>query len=282
MLSMSNQWGWTFDSIPDGTRPPTTSGTMGTLVTPAQNSFGSYVTIIAAADVDYDVWEWEVRLSQVFAAGNARNTVMRVGVDPAGGTSFTKVVDLFCGSPGPAYNLPCTFCFPHRIAAGSTIGVALSVNHSTLTAARAQAIIRGRPTRPEIVRVGKYFEEVGLTLASSSGTAVVQGTTSEGDWTDIGTLTRPCWTWRLGMGVNNAAQNQSIVHMDMAIGDASNKRMVFQNYGALMNSNEDSYHYRTSESGNCEADDGEHVYVRAQSSATADANFSMFAVGVGG
>lgn len=64
--------------------------------------------------------------------------------------------------------------------------------------------------------VGTAVESVGLTPASSSGTAVTPGTTSEGSWTLLGTLTNAARYMGVGCSIGNGTMTSQPYHVDLA------------------------------------------------------------------
>ncbi|MGH7949134.1 MAG: hypothetical protein ACREQF_07925, partial [Candidatus Binataceae bacterium] len=121
------------DSI--GTTRP--AANMGATVTPAQNSKGSYAQVFTA--LAFDAYFIAIQINSNNAAAAARDTIIDIGVDPAGGTSYTVLIPDLLGSC--ASNLAAIsatagcgiwYYFPLWIKAGSTIGARASVNNATV------------------------------------------------------------------------------------------------------------------------------------------------------
>jgi len=279
LAPVMNEWSYVLNSVADGTQPSTT---FGTSVTPATNSFGSYAQLVAGASVTYDLWELDIVVHGLSASGVARNAVVRLGIDPAGGTSYTTVADLLVGPAGSITAGGVRFTFPYAVKAGSSIGIAGSVNSGTLTAFRAFCTGRGMPSHPESIRAGAYIDAFGVTLASSSGTAVTPGTAAEGSWTEIGTLTRTCWHWNFGIGVNDSTMTALTMLVDIGIGDASNKKIVISNAWTSSNTAEEVYKGFAHSCGYGLGVSGDKVYARIQASTTPDSNVSIACYGTGG
>lgn len=274
-----NGWGLTLYSSPDGTKPV---AAMGASVTPAQNAYGAYVQLFAA--LPDDCWEITICVNSVGISASARDCLVSLGVDPSGGSSFVSLADLVCG-PASSYLVAApvggvSFRFPLRIKAGSSVGVAASVNSATLTAIAVFARIRSRPTRPELVRAGEYIDQFGVTPASSSGTAITPGGVAEGAFTQIGTLARPCWFWEFGYGVNNATMQLSTFDVDIAIGDNANKTIVIPNAPVFDTNSESLTKPRAGEY--FEAAAGQNAYARSQAGGTIEGGHSVAIYGVGG
>ena len=275
----SNTWGLIIQSVADGTRP---SATTGAAVTPAQNAYGSYATLLSGAQVTDDVYEWEVCINSVGISATARDCVVSIGFDPSGGTSFSGFVDLVCG-PASSHNLLAGgtwYCFPVFVKAGTSIGAAASVNSSNLANISVFIRCKCQPSHPEALKVGSYIDSFGVALATSNGTAVTEGGASEGTWVQLGSaLTRPCWYWEFGYGTNNATMSAQVGYVDIGIGDAVNKRIAIANApfftsGSEQLSKADAGTY-------AKAAIGDIVYGRSQSSG-GNTGASITAYGVGG
>jgi hypothetical protein len=234
-----NEWGMTLYSKADGTSP---AAGMGTNVTPAQNAYGSYVSLISGATLVADCCELTVCVNNVGISGVARDCAISLGIDPAGGSSFTAIpnADLvigpansYAGTGGTFYKLP------FWLRAGTSIGAAASVNSATLTAVSVFVRVRGRPSHPRNIYVGSYIDSFGVVLASSCGTAVTSGGASEGAYVQLGSaLTRPCGRWEFGMGLNNAAISNNTIDVDVALGTSGNPRIVIPNAPVYTNTAE--------------------------------------------
>lgn len=275
IITPTNDWGWTLSSTDS---QPTS--TYGTSVTPVVGSYGSYATLISGASLTYDVWEIDLHFNSVFAAGTNRGCVCSLGIDQAGGTSFTSVVDLLVGSAGTHQSGGVMFRFPYRIKAGSSIGIAACTSAST-TAIRAWCQVRGQPSNPSAVRAGSYIDAYGVTVATASGVSLTPGTASEGSWATLGTLTRPCWYVNFGYSIQNATMVLNRLHVDMSIGDASNKRMLLENAYALGTTSEDFYKHVGS-FGPGRGAVGDVFYGRSQAASAPETGHTMAAYAVGG
>jgi hypothetical protein len=278
-----NEWGLIISSIADGTRPTIA---MGTSITPAQNAYGSYSTLISGASLTDDVYEIEICVCNVAIGGTARDSVAALGIDPAGGTSFTKVTDLVCGPAagytGVSVNVGGYFYrFPYFIKAGTSIGMAMSVNSATVTSVNAFVRCRCRPSRPDLVPVGKWIDSYGVTLASSNGTGITPGTTSEGTLVALGTASRAGWWVEFGYGCNNSAMQAGIIDVDLAVGNGSNLKFPILNH-PVADSSSDSLSKRPGAGRYCLVANGDILYGRAQTGATLETGHSMAAYVVGG
>jgi hypothetical protein len=233
LVTQVNEWGLIISSA--DSRP---AAAMGTAVTPVQNGTGgTYAQLLAGASVTHDVYQIDICVNSVsLGAATARDAIATLGIDPAGGSSYTAVASLVVG-PASNYTASSThtvaggtwFRFPYFIKAGSSIGIRGSVNSATVTAFSAFCHLYCKPSHPEYVWAGSYIDAFGVDTATSAGTTIVPGGASEGSWTEIGTLTRPCRYLEFGYGINDTTMAYGMVDVDIAIGDATNKKIVCVN-----------------------------------------------------
>lgn len=274
-----NTFGLVLYSVADGTQPSTT---FGASVTPGNNTYGTYVTLISGASLTYDAYEIEICISFVGVSAAARDGVVSLGIDQAGGTSFTSVADLIAGPAAQVTILEggTFYKFPYFIKAGSSIGVAAAVNSATATAIRVWCRVKCQPSRPDSLLVGQYIDQFGVSLATSAGTAITEGAAAEGAWTQLGSaLTRPCWYWEFGYGCNNATMNASTNDVDIGIGSASAKNIIIANHRVLTSSLEQVS--KPSAGVYAVGATGDIVYGRSQA-LSANTGVSLAAYGVGG
>lgn len=272
-----NEWGTIFQSTADGTIPSTTS--FGTSITPGVNTYGTYATLISGAALTRDVYMIDIFVGGVFATATARTALAALGLDPAGGTTFTKVADLLVGNAGSVQSRGMVFRFPLFIKAGTSIGMAGSYSTATVPAFSAKVICYADPSNVENVNVGTYIEQLGVVTATSTGTAITPGSASEGAWTDLGSPTKPCFWWDYGWACLNNTISLANCDVDLGIGDATNKKIAIANAYMLVNTNEDVYKHQAGNWGKATTSD--HIYVRMQQSVTPVAAHVVAAYGVG-
>jgi hypothetical protein len=282
-----NEWDLVIPSVADGTRPATN---FGTSCTPGNNTYSAYVSILAGASVTDDVFGIAINFNTVGASATARDTICTIGFDAAGGSSFTDaIVDLLCSNAG-LYQQSAGgvggvwYYFPLFIKAGTSIGYKASQNNAAPAAMRCHVVLFCRPRRPELVWAGSYVDTFGSTPASSSGTAFTPGTTSEGAYAQIGSSVASGKNYRyveFGWGDNSSAQANNITHLDVAVGDATNKRIVVPN-GRISSDAGEVVHKPSGQGMYCNLAVGDLLYVRGQSgpnAASTTASAALYAVG---
>lgn len=252
----------------------------GVSVTPAQNAYGSYVQLFSGAAVTDDVYEIWITINNVAVSTVARDCVVSVGLDAAGGTSYTSLVDLI-GGPAAGYTtlFGTTYRFPLFIKAGTSIAVAGAINSATLTAFNVMCRLYCRPEDPSSLYVGTYIDQYGVTIGSSAGTGITEGAASEGTYVALGTLTRPCSWIDFGLGVNNNNMTASFPEVDIAIGDGSNKRVVIPNAPTITLTSEQIA--KPPAGRHCKGSTNDIIYGRAQSSGSGNTGTSLAAYVVG-
>lgn len=260
------------------------SATMGTSITPGNNTMGSYTQLLSSANVANDVFGVLININSNNVAAAVRDALVTIGVDPAGGTAYTDTIPTLLGSCAGASTFGgIWYYFPLWIRAGSSVAAKASVNNATVGTLRVFIRVFGQPTQPECVKVGTYVDAYGVTTGTSSGTAVTSGTTSEGAWTTLATsIARGAWWWQCGMGCADTTMAALVYSMDLGIGDGTTKRVVINDALVIADGTE-RLNWPAQIIG-CEFDSpiGRNVYGRLQCSGTADASLSMAAYGLGG
>jgi hypothetical protein len=270
-----------FVSSHGASRPSTT---LGASVTPGDDTYGSYATVLAGASVTDDVYGIVLNVNSAATSGSRKDCLVTIGVDAAGGTSFSTLIpDLLCCDAG-SYPAGCWYFFPLFIKSGTSIGAKASVNNATVGTVNVNVILLCNPRRPESIRCGTKVAALGAIDGSNSvGVAITSGTTGEGAWTGLGaTLSDDCWFFGLGWDVNSAAMAALSYHVDFAIGDGSNKLVVIQDMLVNTTAAEAAHKGPNFCYGYAEGQAGTTPYVRMQCSGTPDSSLTMMAYGVSG
>lgn len=278
-LPDANSWGYqTGNTIT--TRPPG-GGALGTSITPGNNTYGSYVSILAGGSIAYDCYWVEINFNSNAVSTAARDTIVTIGVDPSGGTSYTDLIpNLLCSSASPFGNLQNGFwyTFPLFVKAGSQLAAKASVNNGTVGTLRVGIKLYGQPSRPDAIWWGSSVESIGINSGTSNGTDVTSGTTSEGTWTSLGTSAKRCCYWQLGAGLNNSAMSNFQYHLDISAGDASNKTVILQDIPATTTTAETMSLQQGP--GWFDVPEGTNIYGRGQCSSSPAQTINMAAYGV--
>lgn len=269
------------DSIADGTQPVAANGTS---VVPGINTYSAYASVLSGASVVDDAFGIWINVNTVAISGSARDALVTIGLDPAGGASFTDFINdliVSCAGSytGSVFGTGIWYWFNVRIPAGASIGAKSTVNGAVAGNCRVRVVLACRPKNPEMMKVGTYVVTYGSTPATSTGTAITAGTASEGAWTQIGTVganDRPFY-WQVGVGCNNSTMTGSLHHLDVGIGDGTNKRIVIANQNVWTTTSETLT--ATYPGAASQAQPGDGIYARLQQS-TAASGLSVVAYGV--
>lgn len=260
--------------------------TTGPVITPGNNAYGTYVQLLAGASVTDDVCGIWINLNSMAVSGVARDAIIKIGIDPAGGSSYTDyITDLGAsqaGAPNGTGLGGLVYYFPLRIKAGTSIAVAASVNNGTVGTCSAWCWLKCKQSHSEYTRMGSFVRTFGSTPASSSGTALTPGTNAKGAYVQLGTIAAGdvLWFWQIGVFVNNAVGNNNPLAFDLAIGSAGSKRIVISDLPIITNTGE-AMHY-VSVGAHAIGAPGDNIYARAAAQAAPSTGWSAAAYGVGG
>jgi hypothetical protein len=277
-------FGLVIDSI---TARPTSSA-MGTSVTghASADTKSNYQEIFSAAAVTHDVYG--IRISAGVLAVNAetRMVLFDVATDPAGGTSYSPVINNLAFMPITTTMAGAnSFFFPLYIKAGSSIAIRAQCGTGGVST-QYRVWLYCKPTRPEQWRVGTYVQTLGATTASTTGTAVTPGTTSEGSWASIGTTTLPTWYWQAAVLIDDSTITANGVYdCDVGLSDSGfSYDVVIQGLSYYATSAESLVPLAYPSFNECvrETPAGMAAYGRIQCSGTADSNVSMIVYALGG
>lgn len=263
------------------TRP---AAAFGTAVTPSTAGYGTYAQLISGGSNPDESYGILINVNGNFDLAANCNTIIQIGIDPAGGSSYTAIIsDLMCGNASSYIESGSGqwWYFPIYIPPGASVGV--SAYGTVATAFSVNCQLYQKPAAPHMLRVGKYCTNVGIASATRTGTSITPGTTAEGAWTSLGTTARGAWWWQISMQVTSSDTSfyTGVFHIDLAYGDSSNKHMIIENAHVY----NDSHEYQTSPAviAGCERDlpAGTTLYARAQKSSNLDV-YTIAAYGIGG
>ena len=213
-----------------GTRITNTWGV--TVSAHEDNALGSYVRVDGGSPLAKAAMGVRLMVSQGSASAAIRNNMLTLATDPLGGTSYTNILipNLMLGAGTNAQGPYFEAFFPLSIPAGHSVAVAAQCTHTA-----AQNIY----VYPEFfhdldgaLKLGSAVEAVGAAAASSAGTAVTPGTSSEGAWTELGSLTNAAFHFQLGVGCADDTIAGVLYTADLAAslpGDDTTKLILMEN-----------------------------------------------------
>lgn len=257
-------------------------------------TFSTYATLVAAANITTDIFGIELLFTNAFNANSTRNVLVNIGIDTAGGTSFTtRIPQLIIGHCGSGIlHGGIHYVFPLYIPRGSSIGIQAA--GSAAIPFNTAIKLYGKPRNPDGITAGSYVVNYGTTLGTgatgATGTVLGNGTGlgqggAEGTYVLIGTTTRDHWWWQMGytyIDTNVAAQ---AIAFDMAIGSSTTlNKLVFENMLFFADGTERIWNEPTPYFGQMtESVAGDNVYIRGSTNvATAEVSSAVAAYGLGG
>jgi hypothetical protein len=274
------QWGYNNLGAP--------SATPGTLITAGgSNAEGSWTQIASGANIANDVYGIGLWLTALSGTGD-RQLLLDIGVDPAGGTSYTAVVSNMVVGNFPtavtAINSGTRFLFPLFIKAGSSVAVRAQGNNVTGPTFRVVANFFGHPTRPESALVGTFAETIG-TITNSQGVGFTPGNNAWGSYQLLGATVAPLWWWQGCYSINNGTITAEYTYIEFSYGDASNKIPIMTLLHAgttaevvcdMINANQNIF--------NCyePVPAGTNIYVRGFCQNAPDTGYNAVMIGIGG
>lgn len=263
--------------------------TLGATVTPGNNTYGTYAQMLAGAavtDEAYGIW---VTIYGNAVSASARDAIGKIGLDAAGGTTYTDaIIDFSCSAAGSLSGASgggggITLYFPLRITAGSSIAIAVSVNNATVGTCTAFCRLVAKPTGPTPPRAGAFVRTFGSTPASSSGTAVTPGNSAKSAWVQMGSaVADSLWYWTLSVCNNNAVYgNNNPSVWDLGIGSSTTTLRIIILDQIIIHSTSESMSF-TSIGAYGLAAPGDLIFIRAATQGAPQTGFSAIAHGTGG
>lgn len=263
---------------------PTTS--MGVSVTPgASNSEGSW-TSLSFPSINRDCYWLYIKVHSGATSAAAKNHLLDIGIDAAGGSSYTAFIENLVVGCSPAVSITgsCEFLFPIFVKANSSLGVRIQGGNATAGTVRVMARLFGQPTNPLAVPMGGYAQTFG-TITNSLGSSFTPGNAADGSWVDLGSVTRPLWWFQMGYQLNTSTITAEYTYIDVAWGDASNKQLMFRVVHAGTTAETAALITQTQMLA-CAAYNpvpaGANIYIRGRCSDSPDSGYNATVVGIGG
>lgn len=263
------------------------ASTIGTSVVPgASNSEGSWTQIASSANIAQDCYWVYVQVHTGATASASKSHLLDIGIDTAGGTSYTAFLSNLAVGPSPSLAQAGAreFIFPIFIKSGSSVAVRIQGSAATAGTVRVAARFYGKPSRPENVPVGSFSQTFG-TITNSSGQSVTPGNAADGSWVDLGAVSLPLWWFQMGYGLDNTTITAEYTYIEVAWGDGSNKISMFKVMHGGTTSETAGLTAQTQMLA-CAAYNpvpaGANIYVRMRSNNAPDTGYHCTVVGIGG
>lgn len=263
------------------------SATPGTSVVPgATNAEGAFTAIASSANIAQDCYWAHFSISGGATSAAAKNQLLDIGVDPAGGTSYTAVISNLVIGQSPLLTAAgrVEHLFPIFIKSGSSVAVRIQGSNGTAGTVRICAKFFGQPTNPLANPVGAFSQTFG-TITNSNGQSFTPGNAADGTWADLGALTAPLWWWQMGYQIDNGTVTAEYTYIDVAYGDASNKHVIFREMHGGTTGETAGFAMQTQKDV-CAAyrpvPAGQNIYIRGRCLNAPDTGYNATVVGIGG
>ena len=193
----------------------TAPSTLGTNLTAAANDAdGTAVSALTA--VGHDVEFLAIMAHGFNTTGANSSTLLDVLVDPAGGSSWTPIVnDLLVGqslSASQTVPIAVYYYFPIWLKSGNSIGFRARTAHTAdVTTGRVVVHAFGGNANPGSWWCGQTVETIGVDDTISQGTNHTAGVSSAfSTWTNFGTaISKPCGAIQFGVHGTNTDTTQA-------------------------------------------------------------------------
>lgn len=282
LFTPENEFCWSVDNW-GATLTDAGLGTAVTADVTTAHVKGAAASLIAGASVTEDVYGMSILFCGGSTAGTIRRYLADILIDPAGGTSWSTLIsNLLVNSPSLLLG-GYRYYFPVYLKNGTSIGCQQQCSTNNI-AMRVAVTLHGKPSRPDLIKVGTKFETFGAVTGTTSGTAITPGASTEGSYTSMGTTTNDLWWWQWGgIAVNDTSTSTDLNVGDVACGDATNKKIcVLRNSCPNKGSEECGKETMGLVRPIKHIKGGETVYVRAFYTGAADTTPTTTAYGMGG
>lgn len=246
------------------------NGSWAAWATPANDVYGIYINVNSGA-----------------VSATAKNHTIDIGVDPAGGTSYTVLMqDLICGNTSAAdiFTQSRTYYFPLYIKGGSSIAIRARGSHTTAGTIKVYGRLYCRPSNPAALWAGTYCETIGYT-SGTLGTTVVRVVLNKGSWTSLGTTTKNLKYFQVSGQTDNSVQNVGPAFVDLAYGDGTNFTIILSDVpagGPWTTTEIEIQHLHVTSMCYANVPAGSTLYARATAITALTSGFNVVAVGIGG
>jgi hypothetical protein len=280
LLSPSNSFNY---YVTNGGSPSTTPGTTVTANATANNE-GAWTQLLSATSDD--IYWFALTVCNVAGAAAYRSIWLDIGVDNAGGTSYTAIINNLLASSANTSALAgggLVFYFPLFIKKGSTVAARIQSNTISQTAV---VVIEGfgKPNYPHLVQSGTFSETIGIGTAPAATAFTPGNSGTNGSWASIGTTTNDMFWVQLGIQCTNTTITALAYNFDVAFGDGTNFVMLIEDFRVICTTTESIGHFCNAGAvARCQTPipAGSTLYVRGTCSGTAVTGWQAAVVGVG-
>ncbi len=200
---------------------------------------GAWVQLLSA--LAFDGYFLQVSIRGTRASATDTSALLDIGVDPAGGTSYTVVVpNIAAGSRVDVINsnpIFADFSIPVYIPSGSTVAARIQSVITTITAEVAVVVEGGHPTGNPIPVQGLVVDYGTNTSASTVVGLTNASANVEGAWTQIvASTTHPHRGLSVGLQLISAFAANAFNLIDIGIGASSSEVALIEDIALLTSS----------------------------------------------
>jgi hypothetical protein len=248
------------------------------------NVEGAWTQLVAATAAD--IYWFSIAVTGGAAALTYRSVWLDIGVDNAGGSSYTAIINNLLASESSTSSLAgggLVFYFPMFIKAGSTIAARVQTNTAS-TASRVVFEGFGRPNMPHLVQAGTFSETIGNGTAPSATAFTPGNSGANGAWASLGTTTNDLFWVQLGVQCSNVTITALAYNFDVAYGNGTDMVMLIEDYRIICTTTESIGQFANlGATARCQTPipTGSTLYVRGSCSGTAVTGWQASVVGVG-
>lgn len=275
-----NDFQWSANNF-GSTYSTTAFGTEISIV--GQHTKSTDAEIMSGASITEDVYGIAICFAEGDVAGEAHVLLCDIKADPAGGTAWTTIIPNLISVGPNLLSGGYWYYFPLFIKAGTSLAASAQSSFGSQPLSIGISVI-GKPSRPELCKVGSFVRAYGPSLATSQGLAVTPGNQVMGSYSaSLATTADDLWWWQAGLGCLDASVSKNSYYMDVAAGDATNKVMCIEHIAFSCDSSErwNKSAYGTSESYRF-VKAGANVYVKVAAVSTPDTDITCAVYGLGG
>lgn len=221
LICVPPQWAYCSDNLPS---TPSTTATGTNVTCGANNADGTAVTILSA--LAHDCEYLEIGFGSSSSSSGVNNScLVDLLIDPAGGTSWTSIIDDmlagFVGQTGSSNTANQRFYkWPIWIPAGASVGIRGRTAHSSTFTLRCNAWAYGGNRNPASWWCGQHVTTYGATPASSTGTAHTAGNSGAfSSWATIAASTADHQAFNFAVqGIGGTTQSGLAYHFQFGVG----------------------------------------------------------------
>ncbi len=254
------------------------SGSQGKLITPGANDAkGSWADLLTGT-VTRDSHMLELQLTKGQVAGQSRPILLDIGIDVAGGTSYTVMIPNLNGSNAQNVGLQnwetggYTYKFPIYIPAGSRIAARAQVGNGTAGAINVVATLYSA-ARPELHKTGTFVDTLGIDLTNSRGVLITAAAGSKGAYVSLGTIAKDAWWFQGSLSFDSAVMTGQSYLVDFAVGTAGTKRIIVNNQRFAVSGSSDENCSGEAKPAYCRLTAGVEVWARCMVDTAKDTTF---------